>query len=126
MFQMPGSKPKPPSRATNRSFTSAPQVITSGGALGIAHGLGGMPSIVQLRLRCVNAILGYSVGDEVVVGTSDASPAASRGVSVVPDAVNINLRYGSDASVYQIPNKGTGVYGGINNADWSLVIKALG
>lgn len=126
MFQMPGSKPKPPARqgGFTKAFTSAPQVITSAGALVLGHGLGVSPSLMQLRLKAINAVAGYSVGDEAVIDTNGPATLANRGMSVVPDATNLNLRFGADASAFAVINKATGVGVNITNTDWSLIVRA--
>jgi phage-related tail fiber protein len=101
-----------------KSFQSAQQTITSAGSLTLAHGLGKKPGLLMTSLVCLTAEAGYSVGDEVFV-----SQAAQ---SLVPDATNINVRFGSTAGTsYSVMHKTTGVTPtGITNANWQLVVRA--
>src|SRR3990167_6828210 len=84
-----------------RQYTSPGQTITSAGAVTLAHGLGAMPALVQLRLVCGTGEHGYSAGDETL-----PSPISSnnndKGVSVVLDATNITLRFGLSATAIEI------------------------
>lgn len=106
----------------NKSYTSAAQTITAGGSLTLAHSLGAMPTLLQMRLKCVTGEHGYSAGDEVLAWNGDAN--AGRGASVVPDATNINIRYGNDANTFNVNNKTTGASAAITNANWSMIIRA--
>jgi hypothetical protein len=56
---------------SRRTFVSAPQTITSGGALTLPHGLGAPPTRVTARLRCIAAEAGYSLDDEMVTDIGD-------------------------------------------------------
>ena len=106
------------------SFESAQQTITSGGALTLAHGLGVKPKHYTAVMQCTTAEGGYSIGDEV--GSSGFNEGGTaRGVSVVPDATNINIRFGSQAnSALQTVNKTNGNNVNITNANWKLVVRA--
>jgi hypothetical protein len=106
-------------------FTSANQTITAAGSLTIAHGLGAMPTLVQVRLKNTTAELGYSIGDEVVVNphNTDAN-SNSQGVSIVPDATNLNIRYGSSSTTFILIRKDTGTGANITNANWSAIFYA--
>lgn len=106
------------------SYTSPNQTITAAGALTLAHGLGAMPTLVQLRLKCLTAELGYSIGDEIIANPTTDDGTTSRGISIVPDATNVNVRFGSNANLYALLNKGTGTRATITNANWALIVKA--
>ena len=101
-----------------KSFQSTQQTITSAGSLTLAHGLGKKPGLLMTSLVCLTAEAGYSVGDEVFV-----SQAAQ---SLVPDATNINVRFGSTAGTsYSVMHKTTGVTPtGLTNANWQFVVRA--
>lgn len=106
-------------------FTSADQVITAGGGLTLAHGLGGMPQLMQCRLRNTVGEAGYVAGDELMIdamGSQDQT--VSIGVVVVPDATNLNIRYGSAAPVFDLLNKTTGSRTALTPANWVFIIRA--
>lgn len=107
------------------AFTSSGQTITAGGSLQFAHGLGAAPELIQLRLKCTTADLGYSVNDEVIMnnGMQDGPGAAQSGfgASVIPDATNINIRFGTGITLLR---KDTGLLGQIDVSDWQLIVRA--
>ena len=107
-------------------FVSSGQTITSGGALTIAHGIGAMPTLIQARLHCLTAEAGYSAGDDLIINPHqmDVGTAASRGLVIVPDATNLNIRFGSNANAFEALNKGTGTAAALTNANWQLVLRA--
>jgi hypothetical protein len=106
-------------------FTSTAQTITSAGALTIAHGLGSKPRLVQLRLKCVTAEKNYSIGDEIFFGPmACGSSGENTGISVVPDATNLNIRFGSQANVLSIVDKTTGASGVGTIANWNVIFDA--
>lgn len=106
-----------------KSYSSGNQTITSGGLLTLAHGMGAVPRIVIVWLVCTTAELGYSINDRTLVVY--ASSVAQQGASVDPDATNIEIRMGSDASSFRILNKSTGTTAGITNANWRLLVEAF-
>ncbi|RWI06818.1 MAG: hypothetical protein EOQ89_03555 [Mesorhizobium sp.] len=108
------------------SFESSQQTITSAGALTLAHGLGVKPKVYQAFLHCTTAEHGYSVGDEVATNPhiSASGGADNRGVVMVPDATNINIRYGSASAVFPVLNKTTGALAAATNGSWRLIIRA--
>lgn len=106
-------------------FESAQQTITAAGSLTLAHGLGVKPKLYQAYIVCQTAEGGYSIGDEVIVDpgwTADAS--IGRGLSIVPDATNLNIRFGNNSQNFILVNKTTGANFNITNANWKLVIRA--
>lgn len=110
----------------SEQFVSAEQTITAGGSLTLAHGLSGVPQISQVMLVCKTAQLGYSVDDEVFVNAHFQGDGTSRGVAIVPDATNLNIRYGSDGTTFVILNKTTGTSAGITNGNWKAKFVAWG
>lgn len=107
-------------------FESANQNITSGGSLTIAHSLGRKPVLVQAYLRNTTAELGYSIGDELLLTSSNhiSGGAAGYGVAIVPDTTNLVARYGSLAQVMAILNKSDGTGNFITAANWRLFLRA--
>lgn len=109
------------SGAITGAFTSTDQVITFGGALVIAHGLSGTPTLMQIRLRNTIAENGYVPPDEVVFAFGSNDSGSGLGISVVPDLTNLNIRYGTSM---QVNNKGTGAANGVTPANWVMIIRA--
>lgn len=108
--------------AFTKSYTSPNQTITAAGALTLAHSLGAMPALVQTRLKCLTAEINYSVGDEVIIDNWGGN--TGQCLTIVPDATNLNVRYGGDANVFALPNKTTGIITNITNANWAAIFKA--
>ena len=109
------------------AYDSGNQTITAGGALTLTHSLGVAPKIVQCFLHCTSNELNYTAGDFVViaVGCYDGgTSSASIGASVVPDATNINVRFGSANPTFAINNKTSGAINNITNANWAFVVRA--
>lgn len=106
------------------SFESTQQTITSAGALTIAHGLSSQPKLVIAVLQCTTAEGNYSIADEVFISFSADDRTNDRGLSLVPDATNLNIRFAAAASAFNLLNKTTGVRFAITNANWALVVRA--
>lgn len=117
--------------ALSKMWESAPQAITAGGLLTIAHTLGVVPKLVQTWLECVTADLGYAPGDEVPMNPHlNAGASASYGQSIECTSTDILVRYGASTvggstGAYQILNKGTGSVGVITLANWKLIVRAF-
>lgn len=105
------------------SFTSADQTITSAGALTLAHSLGAAPTLVQVQIKCTTAEQGYSIGDVVIVGLSDTTNA-NTGASIVIDATNLTIRFGSNGGAFPLLNKTSGGQVAIVNTSWVAIFKA--
>lgn len=111
--------------ALTRYFESAEQVITSAGSLTLAHGLGVKPTHFLGVIVCKTAEQGYSVNDEVPVPIWNFEIAATgTALQIVPDASNINVRYGSRANVFIVNNFTTGAQVALTNANWRLKVRA--
>lgn len=110
--------------AFTKSYTSTNQTITAGGALTLAHSLGAMPTLVQARIKCTTADLGYSIGDEVIVNPGPSYVSSSTGLSLVVDATNIVVRFGSSAGAMSVVRKDTGALAIITAASWAAIFKA--
>lgn len=110
----------------SESYTSPAQTITSAGSLTLAHGLSSSPTLIQARLICTVAELGYSINDEVFIpaGGTNLNSNQNTGFSLVPDATNLNIRYGSEASSFDILNKTTGARAAITNSSWNFIVYA--
>lgn len=107
------------------AFSSSQQVITPAGALTLAHGLGAIPALIKSYIVCQTGELGYTAGDIVPVPENGSDFTASgTGYTVVPDATNLNVRYGNHASVFAIVRKDTGASAAITAANWKLLVRA--
>lgn len=105
-----------------KSFVSAEQTISNAGTAALAHSLGEAPKLVQVRLVCKTAELGYSINDEIVWGT--VFQAFDRGVSISVDATNVTYRYANQSTVFSYANKSTGAVGALTNGNWRMVVRA--
>ncbi|QPC93827.1 hypothetical protein [Mesorhizobium sp. INR15] len=106
-------------------YDSTQQTIIAGGALTITHGLGVKPKLYMAVLQCTTAEGGFSVTDEVVVNPNfSADSSIGRGQDLVPDATNINVRFGNQANAHTILNKTKGANFNITNSSWKLVVRA--
>lgn len=104
------------------SFTSSDQTITAAGSLTLAHSLGVVPKFLRYVLVCQTGELGYSTND--VAETNWSSLGGNQGMSVVCDATNVNIRYGSTAATFDLAHKTTGVMTAATNANWKLRVMA--
>ena len=108
----------------SKSYVSPEQVITSAGSLTLPHSLPAPPALLQAQLICKVASNGFAIGDKVFVGIDTQESALSRGLSVVPDTTNLNVRYGSNGNVFVVINKSTGTAEVCVNANWRLIVRA--
>jgi hypothetical protein len=109
-----------------KSFTSAAQAITIGGALTIAHGLISEPKFFTFILKCLTGEGGYSTGDKVLVNPAYNDGGTSpRGMSVRVDATNIYVKFANSANTFEILNASSGANLSITNANWQLIINAI-
>ena len=117
----------PLSVAYAKRTASAKQTVTAAGPLTIAHNLSSTPTNWYVILECKTAELNYSIGDKVRTSFTQDS-ANNQGVSVVPDATNLEVRYGSGSgggnSVFTVINKTTGIGSNITNANWEAIFVA--
>ncbi len=107
-----------------KKFVSTQQTITQAGALTIAHGLGIKPDLVVPVIQCVTAELGYSVGDEVMINPHVFEPGSTRGIMLVSDTTNINVKFSNNAGMISAVNKTTGALAVFAIANWRFVVKA--
>lgn len=108
-------------------FTSADQVITAGGALTLPHGLSSAPFDWFVELVCQSAELNYSPGDVVKINPHlQTYNTAGRGMTIVADATNLNVRFGNDPNTFILLDKSTGNAGAVasGNAKWKARFKA--
>ena len=106
------------------SFTSSEQTVTVPSALNVAHGLGSVPSLVRVVLRCKTIEGNYAVDDEIMIeATLVETNSAGTGVSVAVNATNVTILTG--ATNVQIKNKVTpSTSVAITSANWRYIIRA--
>lgn len=104
-------------------YDSGVQTITNAGSLTLAHNLGKIPDLIVWQMKCVSAEHGYSVDDIVFANPmmGQASSTICYGVSIVPDATNLNIRM-SD-STPRIMNKSNGAAADITLSSWRYIFK---
>lgn len=107
-----------------KSYTSPEQTITSAGSLTLPHLMGVEPTLLQAFLVCKTAQSGFSIGEKVFITADTQESALSRGMSIVPDATNLTIKYGSNTNVFIVINKSAGTAEVCTNANWRLVIRA--
>jgi len=106
----------------SNGFQSTDQTVTPASTLNVAHGLGAVPKLFKVTLKCTDAggEAGYSQNDEVAADFVFVS-----GVSVIrasADATNVNISY--DGASTQVPNKSTRAATTITSAKWAFVVRA--
>lgn len=84
-----------------------------------AHALGVNPQIFDVRLICLTAELGYSIGDNVILGGIGAISSANAAFAVASDGTNIYFSGASPPSITQKNSSGSTT---ITLANWKLVI----
>lgn len=105
------------------------QTITTAGALTLAHGLGAAPKFIQTLLKCTTAEHGYSIGDYLFIDTTGTDNGATggvpTGVSIVPDATNLNVRFANFTAVFRGLHKTTGAQASFTNTSWAFVVRTF-
>lgn len=104
-------------------FTSSEQTVTFDTALNVAHGLGAIPTLVQVVLRCKTTQHGYAVGDEILVSgtTLGDSSSSDQGAVVVMDTTNVTIVQGAG---FRILDKTTFNFGVITAGNFKWVVRA--
>lgn len=111
----------PPAVLPAATFTSSEQTVAVDTVLDVPHGLGAIPSLVQVRLRCKTADVGYSVGDEIVVSSGPVDLVNDRGWTVQTDATNVTILQGAAIPVI---NQGSLNGSSITVGSWRWIVKA--
>ncbi|WP_406873288.1 hypothetical protein WHT83_06205 [Aminobacter sp. P9b] len=97
-------------------YESGLSVITAGGTLTLAHGLGDIPTFIFPYFICVTASQGYAVGDII--------PMNPARFVIVPDATNLNIRFENTTASYGYYSKTTGAFGNLVAASWNFGVRA--
>lgn len=107
-----------------RAFKSDPLAISVGGEGGVPHGLGRTPDLWACYLQCVEPEHGYWVGALLNIASVAPDNAYYLGVSVVPDAVNLHYRFGTQVGVFFVLDWSTKATKITTPSKWRLIIKA--
>ena len=101
------------------------QTISNGNALTLPHGLGKIPDLITVWLKCTSAEAGYSVGDifQYHLLSNTTSTVLCFGFTVVPDETYLNVRYSNSTPV--IMNKTTGAAHAIDLTKWVAIFTAF-
>lgn len=106
-------------------YNSGNQTITSAGALTLAHSLPAEPTRVTCWLKCTTGEHGFSIGDKVLAPlTSSDAATDTQGFSLVADATNLTIRFGTNPNVFTYKNKTTGAGVALTNASWAFIVVA--
>lgn len=108
----------------SESYDSGNQTITSGGSLTLAHSLSAQPKLIMTFLVCNSAEGNYSAGDWVRVEDASDNDSSGRGVMVLPDATNVNIRFSATAAAFSLINKTSGVNFLATNSNWRFRVLA--
>lgn len=104
-------------------FVSADQIVTAGGQLVLPHGLNDIPVVIIPQLICQVSDLNYSIGDIVQIGF-DQESTTNRGISIVSDATNLTVIFGSSVTTFTLLDKTSGARSAATNASWKLRLTA--
>lgn len=87
----------------------------------IAHGVGGIPKLYVVVIKCTTAEFGYSIGDEVPI-TNGQDLYTAGNWRTIADSTNITII--GTGSAISISNKSTGASQIATAANWSYVVRA--
>lgn len=104
--------------ATEKDTTALQPIISAGPAV-IAHNLSGIPCAIFVFLKNKTAEFGYVPNDIVLI---HAGPQRNNnsGVMIRPDATDLNIKFGSSATVFNVVDATTGQAKGITNTFWDV------
>lgn len=87
-----------------------------------SHGLGAVPSLYTVSIRCKTTEYGYAVGDEICV-TSNSDGDGARPGSTWVNSTTVGFR-AQNANAVSIKRRDAGGSTVITNANWKLVFRA--
>jgi hypothetical protein len=108
----------------SRFYESGEISLTTSATNSAAHGLGGLPRLVTVILRCKTADVGYSVGAEINYPSGRASDA-NNGLTPAWDSANISLIVGTAGTgTIGVARPDTRAGAALTNSSWVAVIRA--
>ena len=112
----------------SEAYESSQQTITAAGSLTLAHGLSSTPKLYTAVLVCTDASgeHNYAQNDEVTISINigDDGTGSNKGVVIIPDSTNLNVRYSSGTNTFQVLDKTAGTLQVITNTKWAMVFRA--
>ena len=108
-------------------YTSGEITISSGGLATLTHGLPSRPTSLALMLRCKIAQHGYSVGDEVSIGSGfSGSAGANKSNPLYTDnTTQVKLRFDNASNSFMYGNETNGSNVTLTNANWCAIVTAM-
>lgn len=114
-----------PSVALRRMVETTGVAIVAGGAVVWAHGLGGIPRLLEFELVNVTGEHGYTTGQRITIHPGSLDQANSYGVSVMRDATNVTLRIGASGGGLHYLHATSGAQVALTAANWTLTARAF-
>jgi hypothetical protein len=111
----------------SKEFNSTDQVVTAGGLLTLAHGLGSAPKDVSLFMVCQTAEQNWVTADAIAMGGShlDFNGVSGAGWIIYFDATNIYVRFQATYPLPAIINKTTGALFSPTTTSWRVRLRAV-
>lgn len=104
-------------------YESADQTIVPGGLISLTHGLGGTPTLLQTRVKCVSADAGYSVNDLLYPENFQDFNGGSRGYGPRCTSSQVLVRVGSDTNPLRGLRGDTGADQIFDETKWRLQVR---
>lgn len=109
--------------ARTPTYQSAEQSFAFADSITLTHGLGGLPSNVQVWLVCKTNDGGYLVNDWVgPIGSETFGDGANNGIVIAMNTTQVKLQIGSQSIA--MPTWSTGTRFSITPTRWRLVVRA--
>jgi hypothetical protein len=102
-------------------FISTAQTITTSSVMQVAHGLGATPKLFSVKIRCLTAELGYSVGDDAIPMSNTGNAIWGTGLF----ANSTNLGWAVSANIYVVDRASLGASAYITPANWALYFESV-
>jgi hypothetical protein len=112
-------------QAGSEGTCAIPTIVGSAGQTGFSHGLGALPSLVNVYLECVTTDLTYGVGATLPI-ESVIDFSGNPAFYTVPTTTAVYMRksYNATNTNVYVPNATTGVFAAITVASWRFKISA--
>lgn len=107
----------------SKFFESSEVTITPNSANAANHGLGSMPKLFTVAIRCKVAELGYAVGDEVTDINTRINGGVNSEFGSFANATQVGI---SMSNVITLTRKDNASLSNITNANWKFVFRAWG
>jgi len=88
------------------------------------HGLGSIPKLLQLVMKCLTTELGYAVGDEVQISANSNNLNNFGGLSCWASSTQVGATTHASGYIHSITHKTNGAPGNAQTGNWALIIRA--